>query len=196
MHKGERIVETKALNMVGEHNQQNLLMAVSAAMLAGIDVEAIAQGISTFPGVSHRLEHICTWRGVDFINDSKATNYDAAEVGLRSVASPAILIAGGASKPGDDTAWIAQIKDKAAIVLLIGDAAEAFAQRLEENDYHWYEDVQTIDRAIARSADISKEQPIKTVLLSPACASFDQYANFEVRGDDFRQVCTKYLGEL
>ncbi|MGB7247354.1 MAG: UDP-N-acetylmuramoyl-L-alanine--D-glutamate ligase [Phormidesmis sp.] len=196
IHKDEKVVETKALRMVGEHNQQNLLMAVAAAKLAGIGTAAIAQGIAQFPGVSHRLEHICTWRGVDFINDSKATNYDAAEVGLRSVASPAVLIAGGASKDGDDRAWINQIKAKAATVLLVGAAAEAFANRLEECGYHRYEIVETIDRAVARSASITKEQSIKTVLLSPACASFDQYANFEVRGDDFRQVCTKYLGEL
>lgn len=196
MHEGEKVVESKALHMVGEHNQQNLLMAVAAAKLAGIESRAIAQGIATFPGVSHRLEHVCTWRGVDFINDSKATNYDAAEVGLRSVASPTILIAGGAPKDGDDTAWIEQIKQKAATVLLVGDAAESFAQRLEEVHYSAYEIVETIDRAVARSADITKEKSIKTVLLSPACASFDQYANFEVRGDDFRQVCTKYLGEM
>ena len=196
VHKGEQIVEIKALRMVGEHNQQNLLMAVAAARLAGIDKSAIALGVASFPGVSHRLEHICTWCGVDFINDSKATNYDAAEVGLRSVESPAILVAGGAQKDGNDSAWIAQIKEKASVVLLIGDAAEPFAKRLEESNYSNYEIVQTIDKAVARSTELSKEQPIKTVLLSPACASFDQYANFEVRGDDFRQVCTKYLGEL
>ena len=117
-------------------------------------------------------------------------------MGLRSVASPTVLIAGGAPKDGDDTAWIDQIKQKAAAVLLVGDAAESFAKRLEEVHYSAYEIVETIDRAVARSAEIIKEQSIKTVLLSPACASFDQYANFEVRGDDFRQVCTKYLGEM
>ncbi len=196
IHKGEPIVETKALRMVGEHNLQNLLMAVAAARLAGVEASAIAQGVAAFPGVSHRLEHICTWRGVDFINDSKATNYEAAEVGLRSVVGPAVLIAGGASKDGDDTAWIERIKEKAAVVLLVGDAAELFAERLEASGYPHYEIVHTIDRAVSRGADISKAQSIKTVLLSPACASFDQYANFEVRGDDFRQVCTKYLGEL
>ncbi|MEO0769152.1 MAG: UDP-N-acetylmuramoyl-L-alanine--D-glutamate ligase [Cyanobacteria bacterium J06649_4] len=195
-HAGERVVETQALRMVGDHNQQNLLLAVAAARMAGIEVDAIAKGVASFPGVSHRLEHICTWRGVDFINDSKATNYDAAEVGLRSVAGPVALIAGGAPKDGNDTAWIAQIKSKAAVVLLVGDAAEPFAERLKESNYDNYEIVQTIDRAVARGADITKEKDIKTVLLSPACASFDQYANFEVRGDDFRQVCTKYLGEL
>ncbi|MEO1394564.1 MAG: UDP-N-acetylmuramoyl-L-alanine--D-glutamate ligase [Cyanobacteria bacterium J06634_5] len=196
VHKGEQIVQADALRMVGEHNRQNLLLAVAAAKIAGIETSAIAKGVARFPGVSHRLEHICTWRGVDFINDSKATNYDAAEVGLRSVVSPTVLIAGGAPKDGDDAAWIAQIKDKASSVLLIGDAAESFASRLEESGYQTYEIVETIDRAVTRAADITKEQSIKTVLLSPACASFDQYANFEVRGDDFRQVCTKYLGEL
>lgn len=196
IHQGEQIVETKALRMVGAHNQQNLLMAVAAARLAGIEASAIAQGVSTFPGVSHRLEHICTWRGVDFINDSKATNYDAAEVGLRSVMGPAILIAGGDRKDGDDTAWIQQIKAKAKAVLLIGAAAEPFAERLQAAAYPHHEIVHTMDRAVARSAEISKQQIVKTVLLSPACASFDQYANFEVRGDDFRQVCTKYLGEM
>ncbi|MEM6451271.1 MAG: UDP-N-acetylmuramoyl-L-alanine--D-glutamate ligase [Cyanobacteria bacterium P01_D01_bin.105] len=196
VHQGEPIVETKALRMVGAHNQQNLLLAVAAARLAGIDKAAIAQGVATFPGVSHRLEHITTWRGVDFINDSKATNYDAAEVGLRSVTGPTVLIAGGAPKDGDDTAWIKQIKEKAAVVLLIGAAAQPFAARLRASAYPQYEIVDTMDRAVSRAADISKQQPIKTVLLSPACASFDQYPNFEVRGNDFRQVCTKYLGEL
>ena len=196
IHKGEQIVDVNSLRMVGEHNQQNLLVAVTAARLAGIEKDAIARGVATFPGVSHRLEHITTWRGVDFINDSKATNYDAAEVGLRSVSGPTILIAGGALKKGDDSAWIKQIKERAAVVLLIGDAAQPFANRLRTHSYSHYEIVETMDRAVSRAADISKQQPIKTVLLSPACASFDQYPNFEVRGDDFRQVCTKYLGEL
>ncbi|MEO1445312.1 MAG: UDP-N-acetylmuramoyl-L-alanine--D-glutamate ligase, partial [Cyanobacteria bacterium J06635_11] len=176
IHKGEQIVQVDALRMVGEHNQQNLLLAVAAAKLAGIETAAIAKGVARFPGVSHRLEHISTWRGVDFINDSKATNYDAAEVGLRSVVGPVVLIAGGAPKDGDDTAWIKRIKEKANSVLLIGDAAESFASRLEDSGYQAYEIVETIDRAVARAADITKEQSIKTVLLSPACASFDQYA--------------------
>ncbi|MBE9042217.1 UDP-N-acetylmuramoyl-L-alanine--D-glutamate ligase, partial [Oscillatoriales cyanobacterium LEGE 11467] len=78
--RGEKIVPVGALQMPGKHNQQNLLMAVAAARLAGIEKEAIDRAISQFPGVPHRLERICTWRGVRFINDSKATNYDAAQV--------------------------------------------------------------------------------------------------------------------
>lgn len=191
--EGEQIVPAASLRMVGDHNQQNLLMAVATARLAGIEKDAIASAITNFPGVAHRLEHICTWQGIDFINDSKATNYDAAEVGLNSVAAPAILIAGGEAKDGDDTGWMKAIKDKTAAVLLIGDAAQAFAKRLEEVGYSSYEIVETMDRAIPRGAELAKQYQAKVVLLSPACASFDQYQNFEQRGDHFRQICQELL---
>ncbi|MFQ4147025.1 UDP-N-acetylmuramoyl-L-alanine--D-glutamate ligase [Chlorogloeopsis sp. ULAP02] len=189
----EAIIEVSALRMVGEHNQQNLLMSVAAARLAGIDPAAISRAISEFPGVPHRLEHICTWQGIDFINDSKATNYDAAEVGLASVKSPVILIAGGEAKAGEDTGWMAQIKAKAAAVLLIGDAAPTFAQRLQELGYGNYEIVETMDKAVPRAAELAQKYQASVVLLSPACASFDQYANFEQRGDRFRQLCLEWV---
>ncbi|OUL33620.1 UDP-N-acetylmuramoyl-L-alanine--D-glutamate ligase [Nostoc sp. 106C] len=190
----EPIVEVSALRMVGEHNQQNLLMAVAAARLAEINRDAISRAIREFPGVAHRLEHICTWEGIDFINDSKATNYDAAEVGLASVKSPAILIAGGEAKAGDDTGWLAKIQAQAAAVLLIGNAAPAFAQRLQEVGYSNYEIVETMEKAIPKSAELAKKYQASVVLLSPACASFDQYSNFEVRGDHFRQLCLDWVG--
>ncbi|MBD1930776.1 MULTISPECIES: UDP-N-acetylmuramoyl-L-alanine--D-glutamate ligase [Cyanophyceae] len=185
----EQIVMTSALRMVGEHNLQNLLMAVAAARLAGIEKEAIAIAIANFPGVSHRLEHIRTLAGVDFINDSKATNYDAAQVGLASVNYPAILIAGGEPKAGDDTSWIETIQAKAAAVLLIGSAADTFAKALARVDYSSYEIVETMERAVVRGAELAEQHGAKVVLLSPACASFDQYQNFEERGDHFRQLC-------
>lgn len=185
----EQIVPANALKMVGDHNQQNLLMAVAAACLAGIEKDAIAKAIDNFPGVPHRLEHICTWQGIDFINDSKATNYDAAEVGLNAVSAPAILIAGGEAKAGDDKGWMSMIQAKTAAVLLIGDAAKAFAKRLDEIGYTNYEIVETMERAIPRSAELAKQYQAKVVLLSPACASFDQYQSFEERGDRFRRIC-------
>ena len=200
---GSPIVQASALKMGGDHNRQNLLLAVAAASLAGLEPTAIAAGVANFPGVPHRLETILTWRGIPFINDSKATNYDAAEVGLRSVPAPAILIAGGEAKAGDDRAWIHQIQQRAAKVLLIGSAAPVFAQRLEDEGYRDYEIVETMEQAIDRSAAMVADQcpgtiapdlGIKAVLLSPACASFDQYPNFEVRGDHFRQLCDATLG--
>lgn len=187
------VVRVDALNMSGEHNLQNLLLAVTAACLADLDPEAIAAGVAEFPGVPHRLEYICTWQGVNFVNDSKATNYDAAAVGLRSVEPPVVLIAGGEAKEGDDTAWLQKIQENASTVLLIGAAAPQFARRLQQVGYDRYEIVETLDQAIDRGAELAPNQGAKTVLLSPACASFDQYPNFEIRGDHFRQLCSEKL---
>jgi UDP-N-acetylmuramoylalanine--D-glutamate ligase len=185
---GEVIAPLSLFKMVGGHNQQNLLMAVAAARLAGIEKNAIVKAITGFSGVPHRLELIRTIDGVDYINDSKATNYDAAEVGLSSVSAPVILIAGGEAKEGDDRAWIDRIRSKAAVVLLIGDAAPLFSQRLQEAGYTDWENVETMAKAVVRAKALVEEKSAKVVLLSPACASFDQYQSFEHRGDDFRQL--------
>lgn len=191
--RGEKIVRADALKMPGSHNLQNLLMSVAAAYLAGVEKDAIAQAVAEFPGVAHRLEYICTSNGVDYINDSKATNYDAAEVGLSAVKAPAILIAGGEPKIGEDQAWLKVIQAKAAAVLLIGEAAPTFAARLAEVGYQNYEIVETMEKAVQRSPELAKQHEAKVVLLSPACASFDQYQNFEQRGDHFRQLCLEIL---
>jgi UDP-N-acetylmuramoylalanine--D-glutamate ligase len=185
----ELVMPANLLRMVGKHNQQNLLMAVAAARSAGIAKNVIVEAIAAFPGVPHRLESICAWRGVEFVNDSKATNYDAAAVGLAAVKAPVILIAGGEAKIGDDAAWIATIQHKAAAVVLIGNAAPTFAQRLAQVGYDNYEIVETMERAVPRSADLAIQHQAAVVLLSPACASFDQFENFEQRGDRFRQLC-------
>lgn len=186
---GELIMPLSLFPMQGNHNHQNLLMAVGAARLAGIEKGAIAEAMASFTGVPHRLEAIRTFQGIALINDSKATNYDAALVGLRAVTGPVVLIAGGEAKEGDDRAWIAEIKAKCSSVLLIGDAATQFDQRLKEAGYEQTEIVETMERAVVRGADLAKSQGAKTVLLSPACASFDQYRSFEHRGDHFRQLC-------
>lgn len=191
---GQTIVPVNSLNMVGDHNRQNLLMAVAAARLAGIDKEAINQAIAAFGGVPHRLEKVSTWMGIQWINDSKATNYDAAEVGLAAVEAPVILIAGGEAKAGDDTQWINTIHQKAAAVLLIGSAALDFAGRLKESQYQNVEIVETLERAIPRAAELANQFQAKAVLLSPACASFDQYRSFEHRGDRFRELCLELMG--
>lgn len=189
----QKIVRADALKMPGAHNLQNLLMSIAAAHFAGIDRDAIAQAVAEFPGVPHRLEFICTSEGVDYINDSKATNYDAAEVGLSAVNAPAILIAGGEPKIGEDQAWLQVIQAKAAAVLLIGEAAPTFAKRLEEVGYQNYEIVETMEKAVQRSPKLAKQFNAQVVLLSPACASFDQYQNFEQRGDHFRELCLTLL---
>jgi UDP-N-acetylmuramoylalanine--D-glutamate ligase len=189
MFRGDRVLQADSLKMPGDHNLQNLLMAVGIAKLAGIANREIASAVATFPGVAHRLEYICTDREVDYINDSKATNYDAADVGLMAVKAPVILIAGGEAKEGDDLAWLNTIKQKAAAVLLIGNAGSQFADRLRSVGYTNFEIVGTMANAVARSRILATQHQAKVVLLSPACASFDQYTSFEHRGDDFRTLC-------
>lgn len=171
-------------------------MATAAAVWAGLDLAAVPQVIETFPGIPHRLERVQELAGIRFLNDSKATNYDAAWVGLSAVQAPVILIAGGQAKQGDDTAWLELIRAKAAAVILIGDAAESFAARLERIHYTDYQLARTLDVAVEQ-AWCRAQQLVKaafavtpvTVLFSPACASFDQYPNFECRGDHFRACC-------
>ncbi len=186
---GEKILDVSEFPMVGEHNRQNLLLAVGAARLAGVEKSAIAHSIMNFKGVSHRLETVCTINEIPFINDSKATNYEAACVGLSSVPNPVILIAGGKAKTGNDQAWYDLIQAKASYVLLIGEAAPKFAQRLDEIGYSSYEIVETMENAVKEAVAKVNQRKASVVLLSPACASFDQYQNFEQRGEDFRNLC-------
>ncbi|TYQ27506.1 UDP-N-acetylmuramoyl-L-alanine--D-glutamate ligase [Pseudanabaena sp. UWO310] len=194
--RGEAIFPISHWQLLGRHNRQNLLMSVAAAKLAGISSEHIDFAISQFKGVPHRLEHIRLYEGIAFINDSKATNYDAAEVGLKAVKPPVVLIAGGQPKQGDADAWLEQIRQRAIAVLLIGEAAPLFAEMLNDAGFKNYEIVETLERAVKQAAKIAHSrahnhpsQPLPTVLFSPACASFDQFANFEQRGDRFRQLC-------
>ena len=188
---GELIAPVSLFKMPGKHNLQNLLLAIAAAKLAGIEKEAIAQALTSFSGVEHRLEYICTHQEIKFINDSKATNYDAAEVALNSVKAPVILIAGGQGKTGDDSAWIKSIKTNAAFVLLIGEAAPVFAEKLRDRNYDNYQIVETMENAVTQSLPLAHKYRAKAVLLSPAYASFDQYLSFEARGEHFRQLCQK-----
>jgi len=194
--RSEPVFPISHWQLLGTHNRQNLLMSVAAAKLAGIGSEHIDLAISNFQGVPHRLEHICFYEGIAFINDSKATNYDAAEVGLRAVKPPVVLIAGGQPKQGDASAWLEQIRQRAIAVLLIGEAAPLFAEMLQDVGFKNYEIVDTLENAVKQAAYIAHSrahnhpsQPLPTVLFSPACASFDQFANFEQRGDRFRQLC-------
>ena len=108
---------------------------------------------------------------------------------MSAVKAPVILIAGGEAKVGDDLAWLKTIDRKAAAVLLIGNAGTQFADRLTSVGYTDFEIVGTMATAVTRSRILAKQHQAKVVLLSPACASFDQYNSFEQRGDNFRQLC-------
>jgi UDP-N-acetylmuramoylalanine--D-glutamate ligase len=170
----------------GAHNAQNAACATAAALALGLSGETIQQGLRSFPGLAHRMEQVARLDRVLFVNDSKATNADAAARALASF--PDIYwIAGGKAKTGG-IASLAGYFPRIRKAYLIGEAAAEFAQTLDGQVPCEVSD--TLDRAVVAAArDASTSTAVEpVVLLSPACASFDQYRNFEVRGAKFREV--------
>jgi UDP-N-acetylmuramoylalanine--D-glutamate ligase len=165
----------------GAHNRENAAAATAAARAAGIADEHIAAGLLTFPGVPHRLELVGERDGVRYVNDSKATNVAAALRALAAYADePVHLILGGSPKGEDFTPLAAAIGPNVKSVHLIGEEAERIGQVI---DGHRDGDLQT---AVAHAARLA--EPGDVVLLSPASASYDQFENFEQRGETFRRL--------
>jgi len=188
--RGEQLLlATTEMVLVGEHNQANALAALAAGQLLGLDLPSMLQVLVEFPGLPHRMQHVRTLHGVDYINDSKATNVGAAIASVRSVPGPIVLIAGGQGKGGDFDALARSIHDKLRMAILIGEDAAAIAKALDGlTEVRMAADMAaavTAAQEIARSGD--------TVLLAPACASFDQFDNYMHRGDVFAQLVRELL---
>ena len=186
---GERVIEVadlmRARSLPGRHNWQNAAAAYAAARALGISVEDAAMGMATFPGLAHRMETVARFDGVRFVNDSKATNVDAARQAMSSY--PRFYwIAGGRPKTGGIDS-LADLFPRVAKAYLVGEAADAFARTLEGKAPYALSG--TIAAAVAAAyADAKAAGEEAVVLLSPACASFDQFPDFEVRGDAFRDA--------
>src|SRR5476649_1663226 len=176
----------------GVHNAQNAACAAAAVLALGLDAAAIQQGLRSFPGLAHRMEQVGRKGPVLFVNDSKATNVDSAAQALACFGD-IFWIAGGKPKTGGISA-LAGFFPRIRKAYLIGEAAKEFAAMLEGKV--GYEIAGTLDRAVALAARDAQESNVKepVVLLSPACASFDQYPNFEVRGTAFRELVGKLGG--
>jgi len=155
----------------------------------GLSAAQMEAALRSFPGVPHRLEHIRELDGVSWFNDSKATNYDAAEVALRALQGPLVVLAGGEAKQGDAEAWLAGLQRQAKAVVLFGAARERFRQLLEQSSYSGVvHSVEGQETAVPLAQELASTHNCRAVLLSPACASFDQYRDFEARGDHFRRL--------
>jgi UDP-N-acetylmuramoylalanine--D-glutamate ligase len=183
------LLQATALAMPGAHNRQNMLMAVAVGLEVGVPAEQMEAALRSFPGVPHRLERIRDLQGVIWFNDSKATNYDAAEVALQALEGPLVVLAGGEAKQGDASGWIHGLKREAKAVVLFGAAQQAFRQLLNEGHYGGAVfSVDGLSEAVPLAQRLADEHGCRAVLLSPACASFDQYRDFEARGDHFREL--------
>ena len=177
------------LPLPGQHNRINMLLATAAALEAGLEPGQIADGLRSFPGVPHRLETIACHRGVTYVNDSKATNYDAARTALEALDGPLVLLAGGRAKQGDAHGWLEGIAAKAAAVICYGEAGDVFSAQVQQACPRVVRQrLPGLREAVPSSHALAVHLGAATVLLSPACASFDQYPNFEARGEHFRAL--------
>ena len=178
-------MEQEELSLTGTHNVYNSLAAGLAANIAGIKKEVIRKSLSDFPGVEHRLEKVCRVRGVEYINDSKATNVDACWYALESMKTPTILIIGGKDKGNDYEPIKPLIKEKCVGLVYLG----ADNQKLHDNFDSMgipVRDVHSMKDCVAACYEMAR--PGDTVLLSPCCASFDLFKNMEDRGDQFKTL--------
>lgn len=169
----------------GEHNRQNLRVAIGAALLAGARPDVIADVVRNFRGVPNRLELVGEVNGIKFVNDSAATTPDAAAAGIRSFDAPIVLIAGGKDKGGNWGEFEKALKERVKALIAIGE----FADRLVEMSRKVGVKVtkaSSMDEAVRQAVEFAS--PGDIILLSPGCASQDMFRNYEHRGEEFREV--------
>jgi UDP-N-acetylmuramoylalanine--D-glutamate ligase len=181
----EVLVEVEEIGLPGAHNVQNAMATAAVCLARGIDRDAVAAGLRTFAGVRHRLERIATQDGVTWINDSKATNVVSTIVALHAFLDGIHLIAGGRGKQQDFSPLAGPVSERCRAVYLIGEAAGELAEALAPAGVPLYQ-AGDLDHAVALAREAAHAGEI--VLLSPACASYDQYPDFEARGDHFRAL--------
>ncbi len=178
------VIDRRDISLPGLHNLSNALAVICLAGKAGLEAEQMGEGLSSFPGVPHRIEWIRKYRGVSFINDSKSTNPGSLNVALKSISKPVVLIAGGLAKETDYGHLRGLIADRVKVLILIGDASDMLESCWSGTAPVFREG--EMEHAIKRALDQSQDGDV--VLLSPGCASFDQYSSFEERGEHFRKL--------
>ncbi len=186
--QGEQIIKVEEVALPGEHSLENILAALSVAKLIGVTTGAIANILRTFTGVRHRLQFVCTYNDRIFYNDSKATNILATSKALSAFTQPTILLAGGLDRGNDFDDLIPYLKNVKAIVTF-GQTAEKLIKLAQIVGIKTIEHVDNVEHAVSVAYGLSN--PNDVILLSPACASWDQYKSFEVRGDIFVQAVHK-----
>jgi len=183
----ETVLPVSAIPLKGAHNVENVLAAVVAARQAGVAVDVIRATVERFQAVEHRLEYVATRQGVDFFNDSKATNVDATAKAIAAFTSGVHLILGGKDKNSDYTELSSLLRERVSAVYTIGAAAEKIESQLR--GVVSLHSCQTLDQAVNTAAAAAHTGEV--VLLAPACSSFDQFENYEQRGRTFKELVQK-----
>lgn len=183
--KTEEILDVKDIKIPGDHNVRNIMAAIIACKLLNIDLDIIKKSIISFTGVEHRIEFVREVDEVKYYNDSKGTNPDSTEVAVAAMDGDVVLIAGGYDKGADFDNLIEKSKDKLKTAILFGQTAEKISESCKKHGVEFY-----ITEDLKRAVELAKKLAVKgdDVLLSPACASWDMYKSYEVRGQHFKDL--------
>ena len=185
---GEEVTlcHVKELQLLGTHNYENVMAASAMAIAYGVPIEIVRDTIKAFAGVEHRIEFVCEKNGVAYYNDSKGTNPDAAIKGIQAMNRKTLLIGGGYDKDSEYEEWIQSFEGKVKYLVLLGQTREKIADAARRVGFEEIILVDTLEEAVKTCVDLA--QPGEAVLLSPACASWGMFKNYEERGDKFKEL--------
>jgi UDP-N-acetylmuramoylalanine--D-glutamate ligase len=187
----QNIIHIDELQILGVHNYENVMAAVAIALCAGVKMGNIIKTLKEFKGVAHRIEYVATVDGVDYYNDSKGTNTDASIRAVNAMKKPIVLIGGGYDKGVSFDDWTATFPGKVKHLVLIGETAPQIQASAEKNGFTTITNCDTFEQAVDLCREIAQEGDC--VLLSPACASWGMFDNYEQRGDLFKARVRSYL---
>ncbi|MFZ7120416.1 MAG: UDP-N-acetylmuramoyl-L-alanine--D-glutamate ligase [Eubacteriaceae bacterium] len=188
-----QVCNAKDLKIPGIHNIKNALASVALAYYGGVEIDVIRDTLKDFKGVEHRLELVRVLDDIAFINDSKGTNTDASSIAIKAIDTPIILIAGGYDKNIDFDGWINSFENKVRYLIVMGETSNKITEAALKNGYNNVIQVDSLERAIEKAYEKSKKGD--TILLSPACASWDMFKNFEERGELFKEIVNDLGGK-
>ena len=186
---GEEVTEVIRMsetNLLGDHNAENIMSAVAMCEAYGVPMDSIVASVKKFKAVEHRIEFVATKRGVDYYNDSKGTNPDAAIKGIKAMNKPTVLIGGGYDKDSTYDEWIESFDGKVKLLVLIGQTRDKIAECAKTHGFRDIVMADTFEEAM--DICIKESAPGDAVLLSPACASWGMFPNYEVRGQIFKEI--------
>lgn len=185
-HNKEIIVGIEEVKLLGSHNIENIMAAVAMAICANVSTNVIRKAVKAFKGVEHRIEYVDTVGDVKFYNDSKATNPDAAIKGIKAMITPTILIGGGMDKGSTFNEWFEAFDDKVRALIVFGETTNIIKRTAEEYNFENTIIVKNLEEAVSKAYELAKKGD--SVLLSPACASWDMFESYEERGNLFKEL--------
>ena len=188
--KTEEVLDIKDIKIPGDHNVRNIMAAIIACKLLNIDLDFIKKSILSFTGVEHRIEFVREVDGVKYYNDSKGTNPDSTEVAVAAMDGDVVLIAGGYDKGADFDNLIEKSKDKIKTAILFGETAEKISNSCKKSGVEFYI-TEDLKKAVELARKLSSSGD--DVLLSPACASWDMYKSYEIRGQHFKDLVKELM---